>query len=362
MAATGAVTSTAATAISPSLLSATLRRAPFCIFSKRAPATLPHYYNVDKDFTYYFYSDFMKQVSGLSPSFLTTTTTRNDGPRNAKTDFPVGYEKHFQDDVDVCTKYLFPKVKIITEPWTSPALTTVVETRKTCIRITSNDDRNNNQEQEGSTTTTTTTTETDDKSELYMLGCFCPHDDVELGVTSFKATFLPPRLDPLPHVPSHWYAQAFEQLPMAVRILSLDADFYPTILAANQLAHQDFAVHGTNSALDRIRGLLPKVMTTTHDTSSSSSSKSSEDDYQVFHVGGMHYRLWIWRVQDDNNNESSSNSSSSHQPDTIFAVAYRRKHQFLPTLVEDSFTSRLRTLEEMEDDDTMNFHLRKDDY
>jgi hypothetical protein len=75
-----------------SLLKATLRRAPFSIFSKTASPTLPKY-NVDKDFMYYFFNDCMQHFSGISPQFLTST-----GYRNAKTDFPIYYEAYFQDD------------------------------------------------------------------------------------------------------------------------------------------------------------------------------------------------------------------------------------------------------------------------
>ena len=53
---------------------------------------------------------------------------------------------------------------------------------------------------------------------LYMLGCFCPIDDVELGITKFRARRLAPELVPLPHVSTGWYESAFEQLPHAMLI------------------------------------------------------------------------------------------------------------------------------------------------
>jgi hypothetical protein len=128
----------------------------------------------------------MQQQSGLSPSFLTADT------RNAKTDFPVDYDAYFEDDTAVCQEYPFPGVKVITEPWITPATTTIQETRKTAVLV---------------------------ESELYMLGCFAPHDDIELGITTFKASFLPALLEPLPHVSTAWYIEAFRQLPMATRLV-----------------------------------------------------------------------------------------------------------------------------------------------
>ena len=67
-------------------LSAVLRRAPFIIFAKEAPSTLPDY-NVDTDFNYYFFSDMMEEASGIPPSFLAA------GDRNAKTEFPTDFGK-----------------------------------------------------------------------------------------------------------------------------------------------------------------------------------------------------------------------------------------------------------------------------
>jgi hypothetical protein len=126
----------------------------------------------------------MQHFSGISPSFLTTT-----GDRNAKTDFPVDYEAYFQDDAAVCQEYPHPKVKVITERWITPAMTTIVETRKTAMMIQQN-------------------------GKLFMLGrSFAPHDDVELGITTFRASQLPPVTEDLAHVPLAWYTEAFRQLP-----------------------------------------------------------------------------------------------------------------------------------------------------
>ena len=128
----------------------------------------------------------MHHFSGISPIFLTA------GQRNAKTDFPIDYEAYFKDDAAVCVEYAHPNVKVITEPWKTPAMRTVVETRKTAM--------------------------TSKEGKLYMLGAFCPHDDVELGITEFKAEKLPPKLQLLDHVPLEWYGDAFDQLPFATII------------------------------------------------------------------------------------------------------------------------------------------------
>jgi hypothetical protein len=61
-------------------------------------------------------------------------------------------------------------------------MTTILETRKTAM------------------TTTTTTTQDDGKGQLFMLGCFAPHDDIELGITKFRASPLPPVTEDLKHV------------------------------------------------------------------------------------------------------------------------------------------------------------------
>mmetsp|Transcript_18882 Transcript_18882/g.23186 ORF Transcript_18882/g.23186 Transcript_18882/m.23186 type:complete len:186 (+) Transcript_18882:72-629(+) len=148
------------------LLSLALKSAPFVIFSKTAPAMLPDY-NEDTDFTYFFFNDAMQRESGISPHFLTPD-------RNAKTDFPPeDYPGYFADDVAVCMEYPFPKFKVITEPWSTPATITIVETRKTSVEI---------------------------SDQLYMLGWFAPHDDIALGITKFKASQVPEALEPLEHI------------------------------------------------------------------------------------------------------------------------------------------------------------------
>ena len=105
----------------------------------------------------------MEFLSGIFPSFLTENNNRN-----AKTDFPADHEQYFEDDAAVCQEYPFPKIKVITEPWTTSAMSTIVETRKTAMVH---------------------------GGQSYMLGCFGPHDDIELGIKSFRVTKLPPALD-----------------------------------------------------------------------------------------------------------------------------------------------------------------------
>ena len=107
------------------LLAASLRRAPFMCFAKRAPKTLPSY-NVDTDFQYFFFNDIMAEWSGLTPSFLTSG-------RNAKTDFPSDFPAYFEDDAAVCTNFDFPLVKRIIEPWRPPRMETTLHTRKTAM-------------------------------------------------------------------------------------------------------------------------------------------------------------------------------------------------------------------------------------
>ena len=60
-------------------VSIALRRAPFAIFSKKAPSTLPAY-DIDKDFTYYFFADVMSSLSGVEPSFLTAAGRYTTAP------------------------------------------------------------------------------------------------------------------------------------------------------------------------------------------------------------------------------------------------------------------------------------------
>jgi hypothetical protein len=196
---------------SASLLKATLRRAPFSIFSKTAPLTLPKY-NVDTDFCYFFFNDCMEHFSGISPGFLT------QGKRNAKTDFPVDYEAYFLDDAAVCREYPHPKVKVISERWITPAMTTILETRKTAM-------------------TTTTTTQDDGKGQLFMLGGFAPHDDIELGITKFRASPLPPVTEDLKHVPLEWYAEAFRQLRLSTMLVDGSENKNYSVLARNVLAN-----------------------------------------------------------------------------------------------------------------------------
>jgi hypothetical protein len=249
-----------------SLLKATLRRAPFSIFAKTAPLTLPKY-NVDKDFMYYFFNDCMQHYSGMSPQFLTST-----GDRNAKTDFPVDYEAYFQDDAAVCQEYPHPKVKVITEPWTTPAMTTIMETRKTAMQ------------QDG---------------KLFMLGCFGPHDDIELGITTFRASQLPPPTEELTHVPDIWYAEAFRQLPVST--ILLDGE---NVLARNGLAN-DNKMH-----VDSFAACLERI-----------ESVPDRDCYEFGDVAALPAdRVWIWRPNVDNR--------------SVLAIAARPKHGTIPAEVQ----------------------------
>jgi len=249
------------------LLKATLKRAPFSIFSKTAPAALPKY-NVDTDFCYYFFNDNMKYLSGISPHFLT------DNNRNAKTDFPVDYEQYFKDDAAVCQEFAFPRVKVITEPWITPAMVTILETRKTAMK---HDNQN------------------------FMLGCFGPHDDIELGITTFRATMLHPVLDPIQHVPDDWYKAAFQQLPLATTLVDLEDK---SVIATNDLA--DTTVW--HSFLERIMAL------------------PDYKDYECYQIGTDVHRAWVWRPDPS-------------YPSAV-AISVRNKHKVHPTHIAEELNKK----------------------
>lgn len=251
------------------ILKETLKRAPFTIFSKEAPDTLPEY-NVDADFNYFFFNDNLEYLSGISPQFLT------EGNHNAKTDFPVDYERYFEDDAAVIQEYPFPNVKVITEPWNTPAMATIVETRKTAI------------EHDG---------------QKYMLGCFGPRDDIELGITSFRAGQLPPELDSLQEVTDSWYETAFMQLPMATALVDI-RDGTGTVIAANELA----IVNGMEwkDFLEPI-GYSP--------------------GYDSYEFGTDTQRAWVWRPEPS-------------RP-SVLAIAVRDKHTIQPEQIAEDFTESL---------------------
>lgn len=211
----------------------------------------------------------MQHFSGIAPRFLTA------GKRNAKTDFPIDYEAYFKDDAAVCVEFAHPNVKVITEPWKTPAMCTVVETRKTAMKS-----------KEGN---------------LYMLGAFCPHDDVELGITEFKAEKLPPALhEELDHVPEEWYGDAFNQLPFATLIMEGGK-----VVSKNSLAEK--------------MGLDPTSL------KSELEEVASLPDYDSYHfgnvnMGGTSCRVWCWRPDVDDRE--------------VIAVSARPKHSEIPSEVQ----------------------------
>ncbi len=160
-----------------------LKRAQFCIFSKKAPSTLPNY-DTDSDFSYFYFNDAMAARSGLSVAGLTA------GVRNAKSDFPKDHAAYFKDDAQVCMTYKAPKVLDVTEPWVTPLLSTINHTRKTAIEL--------------------------PDGQRFMLGVFFPHDDVSLGVTRFRAGPLPAALPPdeVSGLSDEWCEVALQQLPL----------------------------------------------------------------------------------------------------------------------------------------------------
>lgn len=181
-----------------------LKRAQFCIFSKAAPSTLPDY-DVEKDFSYFYFNDAMASRSGLSVAGLTA------GVRNAKSDFPEDYAGYFRDDAKVCMEYKAPKVLDVTEPWVTPLLSTINHTRKTAIEL--------------------------PDGRRYMLGVFFPHDDVSLGVTRFRAGPLPAAL---PHnevagLSDDWCEVALQELPLPTFVYMTGAN-PPLLLRENAAA------------------------------------------------------------------------------------------------------------------------------
>mmetsp|Transcript_22134 Transcript_22134/g.54178 ORF Transcript_22134/g.54178 Transcript_22134/m.54178 type:complete len:283 (-) Transcript_22134:242-1090(-) len=197
-------TATACSSLINRMVPLLLKRAPYVIYAKEAPRTLP-LYDEDKDFKYYFFSDSVGSIYGRSPTYLTSNG------RNAKDDHPTDYPNYFKDDIGVCTRFTFPKVKRIVEHWAMPAMHTTMLIRKTAMDF--NEDR-------------------------YLLGCFSPFDDVELGVTSFRAEKLNGNFDGCEHIPHEWFMKAFDCLPNATLLLNAEGK----IIYRNQLV-KDYEDH-----------------------------------------------------------------------------------------------------------------------
>jgi hypothetical protein len=162
-----------------------LRRAPFLIFAKTAPLTLPNV-DVERDFPFYFVNDMMTKWSGLSPDHLVAG-------RNAKSSFPLDYDRYFQDDIAVCELYHHPLVKEIIEPWQPPMAETYMHVRKTAVHH---------------------------EHAQWVLACAAPFDEIELGISGFRASRLTDALHPLSNVPDGWYDLAWTELPQATFAVS----------------------------------------------------------------------------------------------------------------------------------------------
>ena len=315
----------------PKLLSWTLRRAPFAIFSKRAPLTLPQY-SADSDFQYYFVSDYLQHASGRSHASFFVNHRRRQPSRESS---PMT-ELQVRNDISVGLDYPFPAIKTTTESWRTPARTTIIELRQTCVQTGPHGEGKGPSAAEAAVSTGT------QERELFLLGCWSPHDDVEMGMTSFCATTLPPSVQDEAervhsHIPESWYLRVFDELPMAIRIFKEEEDKdnrKDRLVMANQLARKDFAMDGMKTALERSQQLL------LHHPSSSSSQSSSPYYYDAFHIGGLNYRLWIWRIVLPKEKDDDQ---------SYLAVAYRPKHHVMPELVEDSLSSSLSSM--MDDED-----------
>mmetsp|Transcript_1636 Transcript_1636/g.3102 ORF Transcript_1636/g.3102 Transcript_1636/m.3102 type:complete len:266 (+) Transcript_1636:84-881(+) len=252
----------------PHVISRVLRRAPFVVYAKKAPDTLP-FYDADKDFGYYFFSDLMESLYGLSPAFLTAS----DAPRNAKMDHPDDYEAYFKDDVGVCTRFHHPKVKRIVESWKMPAMHTTVLIRKTSMFF---------------------------GQDQFMLGCFSPFDDLELGVTSFRAGRLQEELEEPAHVETEWFEAAFKHLPNATAIITADGD----ILAQNDL------IMDYKHELPRV---IDECLSHIYGTQSLDTNIDSWKFSNVSLESGKS-RVWVWR--------STPGSKD-------LAISIRPKHEFI---------------------------------
>jgi len=277
------------------LLALAMRRSPFVTFAKRAPSTLP-VYNIESDFTYFFFSDAMKRESGFSPHVLAS------GSRNAKTDFPVDFEDYFRDDAAVCLEYPFPSVKMITERWLTAATHTILETRKTAALI---------------------------DNELFMLGSFGPHDEIDLGLTSFKANHVPPLLDPLRHVTDAWYEQAFAQLPLASKIYHIASETYEIqdTVDENSLSKDSFL---TDSSLEKClewvksAGIEYSAFHVSHAEIVMISGNNHKSQKTPIREPGISHRarVWLWRPDPAN--------------PCILAVACRPTREVTPHLIREA--------------------------
>eukprot|EP00466_Bigelowiella_natans_P004412 jgi/Bigna1/69743/fgenesh1_pg.9_\ len=247
-------------------IASAIKRSPFVIYAKSTPSTLPMY-NEDTDFCYFFFSDSMKDIYGVSPHILTSSG------RNAKTEHPEDYKEYFKDDVGVCQRFRHPKVKRIAVNWQMPAMHTTLLMRKTAM---------------------------DFGTDRYMLGCFSPFDDLELGVTSFRACRLPQQQQELEHLPEGWYESVWKHLPNAALIV----DFSGNLLAENSLV-----------------GLYKKEVPTIIDACLERVEETLERDPEIncwkfanVQLEEGKVRAWVWRPDENSPN---------------FAVSIRPKHEII---------------------------------
>jgi hypothetical protein len=135
-----------------------------------------------------------------------------------------------------------------------------------------------------------------------MLGCFQPHDDIELGITTFRASQLPPPTEELTHVPDAWYTEAFRQLSFST--IMLDGE---NVLARNNLATNKNEMH-----VDSFAACLERV-----------ESVPDRDCYEFGDVSlnnNPASRVWIWRPDADHR--------------SVLAIAGRLKHGIIPVEVQ----------------------------
>jgi len=121
--------------------------------------------------------------------------------------------------------------------------------------------------------------------DMYMLGCFCPIDDVELGITKFRARPLPPELPPLHHVPDSWYAAAMEHLPHGLLITNKAGE----LLAQNALSRFE--------ANNEATGLLIQSCLEMGGASTTGSLEWSHAEHEAMFAGQL-CRVWAWPLAD----------------------------------------------------------------
>jgi hypothetical protein len=194
-----------------------------------------------------------------SYSCLTRKFLRRGKPSNAKALFPTDYLQHFEADAEIATDYAFPNVKDIVQHWDRHGINTVVHARKTAVVI---------------------------QGETYVIGTFAPFDDVELGITTFRARYLPRELPDPDVVPLRWFEGAFENLPLPVAVVDSGGNF----LRVNAFMQHHVGSFGWKKAA--VECLEQVKMTRICDKGKNAWEFSR---VQIEDASTTKYRVWVWR-------------------------------------------------------------------